>query len=155
MKKNLLMICSFLLLSLISCNNDKGGEGKLSAQAQKNLDAVHLINKAVETGDVSTLDKAIAADAVDHTSMGECKGIDSIKSELSKIHTMATDMKAHKQPRRPTRRRPVRAESPGPRSPGAEIGQPSSIEPSPESPEPQRVPEREVLRSRAHDRGER
>ena len=93
MKKNLLTICSFLLLSLISCNDDKGGEGKLSAQAQKNLDAVHLINKAVETGDVSTLDKAIAADAVDHTSMGECKGIDSIKSELSKIHTTATDMK--------------------------------------------------------------
>jgi len=39
----------FLSASIvISCNNDKGGEGKLSAQAQKNLDAVHLIKQSVE-----------------------------------------------------------------------------------------------------------
>ena len=94
MKKNLLTICSSLLfIFFVSCNNDKGGEAKLSDQAQKNLDAVHLINKAVETGDVSTLDQAIATDAVDHTNMGECKGLDSIKSNIAKVHTMSTDMK--------------------------------------------------------------
>jgi len=93
MKKNLLAIFSCLFLFFTSCNNDTGGS-KLSAQAQKNLDACHTINKAVETGEVSPLDNIIAADAIDHTSMGECKGRDSIKAELAKIHTMGTDMKA-------------------------------------------------------------
>ena len=96
MKKLLLIIPSGLLFCCISCNNDKSSSGSMgNAQADKNLAAVHGINKAIETGDVSKLGDFIAADAIDHTGEnGEIKGLDSIKAALAMIHTMGTDMKS-------------------------------------------------------------
>jgi len=65
----------------------------MGSQGQKNIDASNVINKAIQTGDVNTLDKVIAADAVDHAGMtGDIKGLDSIKAVLEKIHDWA-DMK--------------------------------------------------------------
>lgn len=81
-------------LLLLSCNNKDEADDKADGQAEKNLEASHAINKAIETGDVSNLDKYIAADAVDHAGMmGDVKGLDSIKSHLAVIHTMADEMK--------------------------------------------------------------
>jgi predicted SnoaL-like aldol condensation-catalyzing enzyme len=81
-------------LFLFSCNNNDTHEHKTSEQTEKNLEASRAINKAIETGDVSELDKYIAADAVDHAGMmGDVKGVDSIKTHLASIHTMADDMK--------------------------------------------------------------
>jgi len=97
MKKIPLIVASgFLFLS--SCNN----ETKTSAasestsensQAQKNLDAHHVVVKAFETGDVSGLDNVISADFVDHTDMGDKKGVDSLKSMVNFVHTNFKDMK--------------------------------------------------------------
>jgi hypothetical protein len=95
MKKLLLILPAGLLLSLVSCNNDKGSSGTAANPvAAKNLEAVHGINKAIETGDVSKLGDYIAADAVDHSGeKGEIKGLDSIKATLATIHTMGDNMK--------------------------------------------------------------
>lgn len=94
MKKLLLIIPSAMLFCCISCNNDKASSGG-NAVAEKNLSAVHGIDKAIESGDVSKLGDYIATDAIDHTGEnGEVKGLDSIKAALATIHTMGTDMKS-------------------------------------------------------------
>ena len=93
MKKLLLIIPSGMLFCCISCNNDKASSGG-NTVAEKNLSAVHGIDKAIETGDVSKLGDYIATDAIDHTGeTGEIKGLDSIKAALATIHNMGTDMK--------------------------------------------------------------
>jgi len=91
MKKIILSATAALACFCISCNENKGG---ISAGAQKNLDAAHAINKAIETGDVSKLGDYIAADCVDHSDRGDVKGVDSIKAELAMVHTMGNDMKS-------------------------------------------------------------
>lgn len=93
MRKAFLGASAILLFCCTSCNNDNKSSGGLSATAQKNLDAAHAVNKAIESGDVSKLADYIAADAVDHSDHGPVKGLDSIKAELAMIHTMGTDMK--------------------------------------------------------------
>ncbi len=97
MKKLLLILPAGLLFTLVSCNNnDKGAAASTdNPVAAKNLDAVHGINKAIETGDVSKLGDYIAADAVNHSGeKGEVKGLDSIKAELALIHNQGTNMKS-------------------------------------------------------------
>src|SRR5438045_7545916 len=98
MKKFFITTSAALLLFFISCNQaatctTATGDNNNSA-AQRNLDAVHMINKAIETGDVSALDSVLAEDAVDHANEGDVKGRDSIKAELAQIHTMSPDMKS-------------------------------------------------------------
>ena len=92
MKKMLFVTFSGLLCLLFSCKSkDSGG---MSAQAQKNLDAMHGILKAIESGDVSKLGDYIAADAVDHAGEhGDVKSLDSIKAQLAGRTNMASDMK--------------------------------------------------------------
>jgi predicted SnoaL-like aldol condensation-catalyzing enzyme len=79
-----------------SCNNNADkAEAKGNPEAEKNLAAVHGINKAIETGDVSKLGDYIAADAIDHSGEGgDLKGLDSIKAHLAMVKDMGTDMKA-------------------------------------------------------------
>lgn len=75
----------------ISCNDKSGG---VDSVTQKNLDAVHSINKAFETGDVSKLGDYITNDAVDHDPKGDRKGLDSAKAMIARTHTSGTDMKS-------------------------------------------------------------
>ncbi len=85
---------SAALLCCMGCNNNTENKtGGLSAAAQKNLDAAHAINKAIESGDVSKLGDYIAADGVDHGDRGDVKGVDSIKAELAAIHASGSNMK--------------------------------------------------------------
>lgn len=66
----------------------------MSDQAKKSLEAVHAIDNAITTGDVSKLDDHIAADTVDHAGeKGDIKGLDSIKAALSAMHSMYSNMK--------------------------------------------------------------
>ncbi len=39
--------------------------------AEKNLAASHIVNAAFQTGDISKIDDAIAADFVDHSDRGD------------------------------------------------------------------------------------
>src|SRR6476620_205080 len=96
MKTFLFNIIAGAFCFFISCNtaNNISPESKTIDPAQKNLAAANGVNKAIESGDVSNLGDYIATDAVDHAGMrGDIKGLDSIKAELAKIHTMVSDMK--------------------------------------------------------------
>jgi predicted SnoaL-like aldol condensation-catalyzing enzyme len=91
MKRIFLSASAIALCVCMSCNNaDKGG---MSDTAKKNLDANNAIMKMLETGDVSKMGDYIAVDALDHSQMGDIKGLDSIKASFIK---MAPTMKSFK-----------------------------------------------------------
>lgn len=96
MKKALFAISCYFVCFSTSCNDKKSSETTTTTtNSDKNLIAVHAINKAIETGDVSKLGDYITIDGVDHSGpRGEVRGLDSIKAELANIHNMASDMKA-------------------------------------------------------------
>ncbi|MEO5682347.1 MAG: ester cyclase [Chitinophagaceae bacterium] len=70
-------VCAALLL--VACNNDSktaaatgtpASGNAISAVTQKNLDAMHVVNKAFETGDTGGIDSVVADNFVDHTDKG-------------------------------------------------------------------------------------
>jgi len=96
MRKIVFTAPAVLFFIFVSCNNS--GDTKIasssnSSQTQKNIDADNAISKAFETGDASKLDSFVSVDFVDHTDMGDHKGLDSLKSMLNMIHTQFKDMK--------------------------------------------------------------
>src|SRR5450432_3309868 len=97
MKKILLIAVCFVFF-LMSCNSDSklavvtDAPAGVSAAAQKNLDAMHVINKAFETGDVSGIDRVLASKFVDHTDKGDMNG-DSLKAAIKSIHATGKPMK--------------------------------------------------------------
>jgi predicted ester cyclase len=93
MKKILTIIPVLIFLFFIPHLNAQTRSAK-SDKARKNLESCSMVNKGIMTGDMSLLDKAIAPDAVDHAGMhGDLVGLDAIKAELSKFHSMVPDMK--------------------------------------------------------------
>lgn len=101
MKKNLFpMVC--LVLLLLSCNNESKPVAATDAaatstgpspMAQKNLDAMHAVDKAFQTGDVNSIDSVIAPGFVDHTDKGDKKGVDSLKAMIKMSHDADKTMK--------------------------------------------------------------
>jgi predicted SnoaL-like aldol condensation-catalyzing enzyme len=94
MKKVCLAAAGMLCL-LAACNNPQettttGGD---QSMAQKNLDAVHTVNKAFETGDVSHISEVVTPDFIDHTDMGDKIGPDSLKAAITMMHKGSSDMK--------------------------------------------------------------
>ena len=82
-----------LLCFCISCNDDKTATDSNDAQAQKNIEASHVVNRAFETGEVSGLDSVISDDFVDHTDRGDIKGRDSLKAMVVLTRRTNKDMK--------------------------------------------------------------
>lgn len=94
MKKFLFAASVGLICFCTSCNNSTTvASANDNSQAQKNLDASHVINHAFETGDVSKIDSMVASDFVDHSEHGDIKGTDSLKSMISTMHATMKDMK--------------------------------------------------------------
>ena len=90
MKKISILLTGLLFIAFSCDDKEDDDNGKMSNRAQKNLHAVHAINDAIKSGDVSKLDSFLTQDAVDHAGMqGDIIGRDSIKQMLSTIHTMA------------------------------------------------------------------
>ena len=87
-------------LFLLSCGSDgktaevagTQADKTISAKAQKNLDAVHVVDKAFETGDVSGIDSVLASSFVDHTDKGDKNG-DSLKAMIKMMHATGKTMK--------------------------------------------------------------
>jgi predicted SnoaL-like aldol condensation-catalyzing enzyme len=101
MKKNLIPMACFAIC-LMSCNNESKpvvaadtttAGSTISAKAQKNLDAMHTVTKAFETGDVNSIDTVIASNFVDHTDKGDKKGVDSLKAMIKMSHEADKTMK--------------------------------------------------------------
>ena len=98
MKKIFVAASAGLCCVLAACNNESKTSTASettaeSSQAQKNLDAQHVVIKAFQTGDVSGLDSIVSADFVDHTDMGDKKGVDSLKAMVNWVRTTFKDMK--------------------------------------------------------------
>jgi predicted SnoaL-like aldol condensation-catalyzing enzyme len=95
MKKILFAVSPILFCFCISCNNSptSTAESGNNLQAQKNLEASHVIAKAFETGDVSGVDSVLTSDFVDHTDQGDKKGADSLKKMVNMVHSNFADMK--------------------------------------------------------------
>ena len=98
MKRILVAAPAALFCLLTACNNESktstaSESSAESSQAQKNLEAQHVVIKAFQTGDVSGIDSVVAADFVDHTDMGDKKGIDSLKAMVNFVRANFKDMK--------------------------------------------------------------
>jgi predicted ester cyclase len=92
MKKFMTIASAGLMLLFISCNSNTASGG--NTQAEKNMEAVKAVDRAIESGDMSKLDQYIAVDGVDHSGEhGEVKGLDSIKSSLGRMHDEYKDLK--------------------------------------------------------------
>jgi predicted SnoaL-like aldol condensation-catalyzing enzyme len=101
MKKMQFLFTIGLLLGLLSCNDTKTekkaddtmvSEKKGNSMAEKNLAAMHIVNKAFETGDPGSIDEAVAGDFIDHTDQGD-KNRDSLKAMITMMHKGMPDMK--------------------------------------------------------------
>ncbi len=83
MKKIALLITAAIFCCFVSCNNEKtsavGETKEENTAAKKNLDAMHTVTKAFDTGDPSMIDSVVASDFVDHTDRGDM-GRDSLKA---------------------------------------------------------------------------
>lgn len=89
MKKILFVFSVALTCLFFSCSSKQSG--KLSAKAQKNLDAFHTISNAFLTGDASKIDDVVAADYVSH--MSGQGNRDSLKAMIAWMHGANKDMK--------------------------------------------------------------
>jgi predicted SnoaL-like aldol condensation-catalyzing enzyme len=96
--KKILSGLSVAVFFLISCNNPASttAPGSTSSQNETNIANNLKIYKAIETGDVSSIDTLIASDAVDHEGPNgtEIKGRDSIVKMLGDMHNHIKDIKA-------------------------------------------------------------
>jgi predicted SnoaL-like aldol condensation-catalyzing enzyme len=90
--KNVCLAAVGALCLLTACNNSQPTGSSDQSMAQKNLDAVHIVNNAFQTGDISHIDEAVAADFVDHTDKGD-KGRDTLKAMIVQMHKAGLDMK--------------------------------------------------------------
>jgi hypothetical protein len=62
-------------------------------QASINRERNMQIYRGIETGDMSVMDKFVAADIVDHGGMEDVKGLQNVKKMLADIHNHFTNMK--------------------------------------------------------------
>ena len=94
MKNYLMIMAAGMLVTFAACNNEKkNGENKTSESKtnpviEKNLEAVHNINKFFQTGDVSLIEKSIAIGAIDHAAPGGnlvASNMDSVKAYFVKM----------------------------------------------------------------------
>jgi predicted SnoaL-like aldol condensation-catalyzing enzyme len=101
MKKILSLLATGILFVCVSCSDDKtektagdtmSAEKKDNSMAEKNLAASRIVSDAFQTGDISKIDDAVAADFVDHTDQGD-KNRDSLKAMIQMMHKEFPDMK--------------------------------------------------------------
>jgi predicted SnoaL-like aldol condensation-catalyzing enzyme len=95
MRKKLLAVSVCLVCVCFSCNNrsTNSDDSNNNSQARKNLDAWHVVSMAFANGNQNAIDSVIADDYLDHTSQGDFRGQDSVKSNIARWHTNLTNLK--------------------------------------------------------------
>ncbi len=91
MKKFLFTIAAAASCFFISCSDKEDSDG-ISDKAQKNVEGVHAVAKAFETGDFSKIDEVVDTSFIDHTERGDM-GRDSLKAMITMMHTAMPDIK--------------------------------------------------------------
>lgn len=88
---HLLFVILLYMSFQVSC---KDAESRRDfSQAEKNIQAWHIVSMAFSTGNVEALDGVIAEDYIDHTPMGDFKGRDSVKVRIARMRNNFTDIK--------------------------------------------------------------
>ena len=90
--KRSLFFSALAAFLLFACTNKEKTEATTSDRSAKNLEAMHTVNKAFETGDASSIDSVVADNFVDHLPEGD-KGRDSLKAFIPKVKQASPDMK--------------------------------------------------------------
>ncbi len=89
---------SVIMFFLISCNTPTSTTPAVTSTSQNDVNAANNLKvyRAIETGDVSSIDTLIASDAIDYDGPNgtEIKGRDSILKMLGDIHNHIKDIKA-------------------------------------------------------------
>jgi predicted SnoaL-like aldol condensation-catalyzing enzyme len=94
--KKILSGLPVVMFFLISCNNSPSTTAdNTGSQNEVNIANNLKIYKAIQTGDVSSIDSLIASDAVDHDGPNgtDINGKDSILKMLGDIHNQVKDLK--------------------------------------------------------------
>jgi len=86
MRKIPFFLSSFILVLLVACTSKEDSSTTKSSENENMNAKSRAVYKAIETGDVSGLDSIIDKDFVDHTAMGDVRGLDSIKAMLGDMH---------------------------------------------------------------------
>lgn len=87
MKKFLFILSTGFIVLLTACGSKKESGG-MSDAAKKNLEVMHAVVNAFETGDVSKINDLVSADFLDHTDKGDMVGPDSLKAAVTMMHKM-------------------------------------------------------------------
>ena len=88
--------CLCLLLSCTNNNKDKVDSSISASQKEKNHKSLIIrVYKAIETGDMNSIDSLFADDFVDHNPPGgkELRDKDSIKAQLAQMHNQIKNLK--------------------------------------------------------------
>jgi predicted SnoaL-like aldol condensation-catalyzing enzyme len=94
--KKILFMATVAMLSLVACKNSSTTDSGTTANSHdKILEDDAMIYKAIETGDMSSVDTLFTADVVDHDGPGakDVVGKDSVLHMLSDIHNHIKDLK--------------------------------------------------------------
>jgi predicted SnoaL-like aldol condensation-catalyzing enzyme len=83
--KRLLVILTVIEV-IVACRNKNSNNSSNDSATQQNLQAVHKIAKAFETGDTALINQAVAEDFIDHKDVGDVKGIDNLKAFVLASH---------------------------------------------------------------------
>jgi predicted SnoaL-like aldol condensation-catalyzing enzyme len=96
--KKILCGLSVAMFFLISCNNSASTTPAGNTASQNDVIIANSLKiyKAIETGDVSSIDTLIASDAIDHDGPNgtDINGRDSIVKMLGDMHNQVKDLKA-------------------------------------------------------------
>lgn len=91
--KNLLMIGT-AIAAVIACNNKTSNSSSdNSSLAKQNLEAMHNISKAFETGDTSLITNSVADNFIHHREYGDIKSRDSLKALILASHEHIKNLK--------------------------------------------------------------
>jgi len=101
MKRLIFVTPLSLLCFLFSCkdstpaatNTTPAVDSTATMQADKNTVNTKAVYSGIESGDLSKMNDFVASDVVDHTGMGDVKGLDSVKKMLGDIHNHIPNIK--------------------------------------------------------------
>jgi predicted ester cyclase len=101
MKRLFFVMQISLLCLLFSCKDSTppatssttSSDSTASAQSDKNTANTKAVFLGIESGDLSRMNDFVATDVVDHSPMGDVKGLDSVKKMLGDMHNHIANLK--------------------------------------------------------------
>ncbi|MFL5786952.1 MAG: ester cyclase [Flavisolibacter sp.] len=102
MKKPLFLSALGIIIAFSSCNHfnravngdsSNSSDSSKTSMDERNRNNTVSVFRGIESGDLSKMDDFASKDLVDHTTMGDVKGLDSVKKMLGDIHNHISNLK--------------------------------------------------------------